>query len=596
MAHILVVGSPSIDILHYNDRTEFSIGGAGLYTALAAVRSGCQVSMYGVKPDNIPESMRALDERLAAWMGPKVSLDRLPHFEIAHDGDQATYLKFFSGDEAWLDPSGMPLDLSVYDAVHITALGKVDLSLRFAEISRQRGARVISSGSFLNLIREDRNKVKQLIDISDVFFLNEEEAIGIFGSIDSAITRPGKLLFITRGKFGAFVLQGGFKTDLPAVSADVVDPTGAGDTFCGATLANLMQDAHPIMAARQAMVLASEEIEQIGPAALLFDKTSPGIRLDQRVQIDQERADRISSVIKAIPEAKVNNFVSDYYPAVDHPATLDYFFVQTLQQFSFWEAKDGRYDHPLIASIDCHQCKGSTYLSYGYMRPLENDPEFYSPGRQAKTTIEETRALFIADDGTNPMPALGLHMSKAQDYGQDMVAMGLTPQSIVDLSNKSVKPLKTFISILDHIGGYKEDPFRKKTSLLALILMERPEHFLKPAKEETLQPVIDYHAMRFCLRTGLVVIQDKELRHKISERVLVSVDEEWAIRYACYIAIQKLIAITGLSMGAVDNIIFAYNRKHCPEMTDPKCTECALDPACAHYKELFQPVIRTTFY
>lgn len=596
MSHLLVIGSPSIDKLHFNNLTVDSAGGAGLYTALAAHRSGCKVSMYGVKPDPIPTPLRPLEKRLEAWMGPIVPLDDIPQFEISHEGDKATYLKFFVGEEEHLDPSAIPQDLSIFDGVHITALGKAKQPLRFAKICRERGAKMISSGSFLNLIKENPSFVKALIDKTDRFFLNEEEAVSLFGSLDGVIAKPGKVIFITRGGKGAIVVQGEFRTELPAVPAKVLDPTGAGDTFCGATLSNLLQGDHPIMAARKAMALASEEIEHVGPSALLFDQDPLDIDLDERVRVDEGQVERISSVIKKIPESKPFNFVSDYYPPVCLPAALDYFFVQTLQQFSFWETNHGRYDSPLIATIDGHHCKGSTYLSYGYMRPLEKDSEFFSPKRQAHTTKEETLALFQADDGTDPMPALNLHMRKAQDYGKDMLSLGLTPQAIIEQSNKSSNPLKTFLSILDHIGGYKEDPLRKKSNLLALILNERPEHFLTFSEGEEIPPVVDYHAMRFCLRTGLVDIVGSSLRNKIANRELLSVEEEWVIRHACYIAVQRIVDVSGLCGGAVDNITFAYNRKHCPEMTEPICENCAMDPVCAHRKELFQPVIRTTFY
>lgn len=596
MAHLLIVGSPSIDILHFDNRTEKSAGGAGLYTALAARRSGCKVSMYGPKPNQIPELLKPLEGHLEEWLGPIVSVDDIPHFEISHKGDKATYLQFYVGEEDRIDPLALPQDLSIYDAVHVTALGKPDQSLKFANVCRERNARVISSGTFINLIQENPRMVKELIRKTDVFFLNEEEAIAIFGSLDAAKTQPGKLLFITLGKKGALVIQGNFQTEIPSVPANVLDPTGAGDTFCGATLSNLLQDSHPILGAKKAMTLASEEIEYVGPTALLFDQNPPDIPTDKRVSIDDNQIEQISIVIKNIPEARPFNFICNYHPPMNHNTTLDYFFVQTLQQFSFWEANHGRYDYPLIATIDGHRCKGSTYLSYAYMRPLDNDPEFYSPKRQASTTREETLSLFRADDGTDPMPALDLHLSKAQDYGNDMLFMGLTPQAIIEQSNKSAKPLKTFLSIMDHMGGYKEDPFRKKTNLLALILVERPEHFLRILKNEEIQPVIDYHAMRFCLRTGLVDIKDLQLRSKVANRELLTIGEEWVIRYACYVAVQRLIEISGLSNGAVDNITFSYNRTHCPEMTEPVCKDCAIDPACAHRKELFQPVIRTTFY
>ena len=596
MPHLLVIGGPSYDTIHFNGQTTKSAGGAGLYTALAARRSGSRVSMFSPRSNPMPDFLRPLEQNLEAWMGPIVKVEDLPRFTIKHEDEVATYLEFFVGDEARLDPSELPQDLSVYNGVHIIPLGSVKQQLRFAEACRERGAKMISSGSFINLVKEHPSKVRNLLERVDVFFLNEQEAVVLFGSLDLAETQPGKLLMITRGKNGAIVIQGQLRTEIPPVPASVVDPTGAGDTFCGATLSNLLQGRHPIMAARRAIALASEEIEHVGPTALLFDQDPPNIPLDDRVVVNQDRIDCVGEVIKSIPETAPFNFVSDYYPSIHHPAALDFFFVQTLQQFSFWEARQGRYDKPLIATIDGHHCKGSTYLSYAYMRPLDSDPMFYTPERQANMTKAEMRGLFQADDGSDPMPALDLHLRKAQDYGRDMIAMGLTPQVIIETSNRSSKPLATFLSILDQIGGYKEDPFRKKSNLLAMILKERPEHFLVIAKVEQIQPVIDYHVMRFCLRTGLVEIQDKVLHSKVARRILVSVGDEWAIRYTCYLAIQALIKASGLSMGAVDYIAFNYNRKHCPEMTDPICEQCAIDPACAHRKELFQPVIRTTFY
>jgi len=597
MPHLLIIGGPSLDRLHFKNRTEKSAGGAGLYTALAAHRCGSRVSMFSPIPVSLPKPLLPLAQCLEAWLGPSVSPGELPHFEIVHDGDCATYLEFFVGAEAQMNPEDLPEDLSGYDAVHITPLGTASQQLRFVEACRARGAQQVSCGSFMRLIEEQPHLMRHLIDLSDILFFNEEEARACFGSLDRAITSSGKLLMITRGKEGARVVQGSHVTDLPAVPvANVLDPTGAGDTFCGATLAFLLQGDHPLMAARRAMALASESIQHIGPTALLFEQSPPGILLDDRLRIDDSQVVGISEVMKKIPEAEPFNFVSDYYPPIGHPVALDFFFAQTLQQFSFWEVKEGCYSRPLIAKINGTLSKGSTYLSYAYLRPLEADQGFYTPERQAGLTLEEILALFRSDDGSDPMPAVDLHLRKAQDYGRDMRSLGLTPPDIIERSNRSSKPLETFISILDHIGGYKEDPFRKKTNLLALILMERPEGFLRASKDEEIQPVIDYHVMRFCLRTGLVDLMDASLREKIANRRLVTPEDEWAVRYACYTAIQRVIKVSGLSMGAVDNVAFSYNRKHCPEMTKPRCENCALDPACAHRIALFQPVIRTSFY
>jgi endonuclease III len=154
--------------------------------------------------------------------------------------------------------------------------------------------------------------------------------------------------------------------------------------------------------------------------------------------------------------------------------------------------------------------------------------------------------------------------------------------------------MRTLLQILDQVGGYREDPLRKKSGLLAIILRQRPEAFLCQADEEV-PPVVDYHVMRTCLRTGLIDVNDKELAGKLIRRVLLAEDDEWPIRYATYQAMERLVAESGKSMGAVDWFFFK-SRERCPEMTEPLCDQCPMDPVCAHRKDLFQPVRRTTFY
>jgi hypothetical protein len=194
------------------------------------------------------------------------------------------------------------------------------------------------------------------------------------------------------------------------------------------------------------------------------------------------------------------------------------------------------------------------------------------------------------------MPALDLHLKMARQYGRDMLALQLTPQAVLQKTRSSDQPLQTFLVLLDKIGGYKEDPLRKKSSLLALILNQRPEGFLPFGKDERVSPVIDYHAMRACLRIGLIDVIDEELEGKLRDRRLVSPTEEWAVRYAAYRAYEQIVALSGKSYGAVGWFLFSGMRKRCLEMSEPECGLCQIDPVCAHRKELFQPVLRTSFY
>jgi hypothetical protein len=534
-------------------------------------------------------------EYLSEWLGPVVSPGQLAKIEISYRRGKTEYLNLSPGAEADLSPTMLPADLSKYDHVHVAALCDALMQLSFIQACRRRGAKRISSGTFPDDAKKHPQNVRKLVEHTDCFFMNRREAIALFGSLDAANTDPGKLLYVTLGAQGACIIQGDSSTMIPAVSTTEVDPTGAGDTFCGAALAYLLQKKHPVMAARHAVALAAEMIGQVGPSALLSEDPPPQVPLDPRVRVNAGQVRKAAKMISTLTEVAPYPFVSPELPPVGGPRALEYFFAATLQQFSFWTVQDNRYHRPLLAKIGRVERKGSDYLWYAFNRRVEQDADFCSPERQANLSREELLEVFRTDDGNDPMPALDLHLEQARRYGQDMVALQLGPRSLLQKAMTSAQPLQTFLEILDQIGGYKEDPLRKKSSLLALILKDRPEGFLSLGPDEELAPIIDYHLMRSCLRVGLVEVIDEGLKMKLLNRQVVSPEEEWAVRYPSYLANEQLIALSGKGTGAVDQFFFGA-RKRCPEMSDPDCGSCQLDPVCDHRKELFQPVLRTSNY
>jgi sugar/nucleoside kinase (ribokinase family) len=128
---------------------------------------------------------------------------------------------------------------------------------------------LISLGTYARLVYGDPDRVRRLLTAADLFFMNGNEATGLFGHVDQARSRPGSLLFVTLGEAGALVIEGEQVTQVPGHSASELDPTGAGDTFCGATLAALARGETPVDAARQAVALAAKTVSAVGPAALL---------------------------------------------------------------------------------------------------------------------------------------------------------------------------------------------------------------------------------------------------------------------------------------------------------------------------------------
>lgn len=591
---LAIIGGASLDTLHFQGHTESSAGGAGLYTALAAHRAGARTTMFAPVPSPMPPELAPAATRLH-WIGPVVPPEELPAFEIAHrESGKSEMVAAHWGAEAELAPAALPAEGLCAGIVYCGPLADPANQLAFVQHFHRLGRRT-ACGTYGRAVRHHTQIVRETLALADIFFCNEDEARVLFGEIAAARTQPGKLLFITLGEHGAVVVQGEHHTHVPGQPVVELDPTGAGDTFCGTTLALLSQGEHPVLAAQQAVACAAEMVTAVGPTMLWRDPPLPAPQPDARVRVDHAQVERVSGLVAQLSEVRAFDFGGEDFPPVDHPRALDFFFSATLQQFGFWSDDGRRYQQPFIAPFRGGLRKGSDYLWAAYRRWLDDDPLGLTPGRQAQLTDEGLAQRLRTDTDDSPMPAFELHLEQAGSYGRDMLALGWSPAAIVARANASDRPLQTFLTQLDHVGGYKEDPLRKKSVLLALILQQRPERFLRAAPSEQLPPIIDYHLQRSCLRIGLVEVLDEGLRLALVERRLLRASDEWVIRRAAYEAVHQVQRASGKSMGAIDWFFFGARRR-CPEMTEPECGLCPVEPACAQAKELFQPVIRTTFY
>jgi ribokinase len=588
---ILVVGGASLDTLQgVSHRVP---GGGGMYTAMAAARSGATVTLYAPLPTPMPAPLAPVAARLT-WIGPTIPADQLAHFEIHYEQERAIYVVAEFGSEDTLSMAELPADLGDFDAVHIITLGDVRQQLAVLRVCRERGARTISAGSALDLINACPEAANDVVDEADILFMNEAEAMRLFGSMPAVQSRADQLIYVTQGRKGATVVQGTAHTFLQTSQAVVVDPTGAGDTFCGATLHGITVGRHPVEAARHAMPLAADMIGAIGPASLLPELPPPLPASDTRVTINARQVAKVAALIAASGQAESYPFVDDDLPAPGHPATLDYFFTSVLQQFGFWSHARGRYREPLVATVDGELRKGAFYLFRAWRRWLHDDPERLTPRAQANLSKADLLAVLRDDAGDDPVPAIDLHLAMARAYGKDMLALQQTPADILRTANQAAAPMSALLNELDRIGGYKEDPLRKKSALLAIILRQRPEIFLLD-KGDDAPPIVDYHVMRSCLRIGLLDVVDEQLAAKLTQRRLLNTAEEWAVRSAAFACVDLLVQQSGKSLGAVDWFLFQA-RQRCPEMQEPECAACELDSICAHRKAMFQPVIRTSFY
>jgi sugar/nucleoside kinase (ribokinase family) len=267
---IFVIGTASLDTLRLVDgQIVQAAGGAGLYTALAAAHyAGARVGLFAPRPEPMPKPLRPIADRLH-WIGPVIAPDDLPRLEIQHHGGgRATLLAASWGAESLLTPEVMPPEVAQARLVHIAALSSAQRQLEFLDTLKKQAV-IVSVGTYARLVYGDTAGVRGLFEQADLFFCNENEANGLFGLVDKARTRPGALLFVTLGAKGVLVITDEQVTPVPGVAAVEVDPTGGGDTFCGAVLAGLARGESPVAAARQAVILAAQVVSTVGPGALL---------------------------------------------------------------------------------------------------------------------------------------------------------------------------------------------------------------------------------------------------------------------------------------------------------------------------------------
>jgi len=591
---LLVVGGASLDLIHVDGHPRPTPGGAGLYTALAAARAGADVTMLAPLPDPMPPELApALDH--IRWVGPTVPIDGLPRFEIAYDEHGAvTLFREHLGAEPDMTPALLDAIDDLPGCAYCVPFLDARLQQSFIRARADRGCLTVAS-TYGKAVRSEPDVVRTTQSIADLFFCNADEATVLFGAADGSTPPAGRLRFVTRGARGATILQGDHRSEITGTSVRALDPTGAGDTFCGTTIARLLAGDHPVHAARQGNAAAAEMVTMLGPTALWAPGPPPAPTQDERVLVDHAAVARLGALIRDLPDLDAYPFVGELFPRVGDPGALDWFGAATLEQYGFWHTEGGRYSRPMIATIDGDERKGSDYLWAQYLRMHEHDPASLRAAGQAATTSAEWGRAALDDDGSDPYPDTPTRAALAAAYGRSLGELGHDMGSLVAAAATTTRPMRSLLRLLDHVGGYREDPYRKKAALLGIILRQRPEAWLPTVEGDDAPPIVDYHVQRTSLRTGIVQVVDDSLRQRLEQRQLLPAEDEHAVRQATFDAVQGLTTASGRGMGAVDWFLFQM-RHRCPEITDPRCPECPARPACARRVELFQPVFRTTAY
>lgn len=306
MSRVLVVGSSNTDLVCMTERlprpgetvrgVSFATyaGGKGANQAVAAARAGAQVAFVGAVGDDQYGSDRLAD---LGREGIDVSLTRtLPGVTsgvalIAVDVGGENEIIMVPGANDLVTPE------SAIEAVTATDTQVLSLTLEipFGTVRAALEARPAGMQAVLNAAVYDP-RVKQLAHLIDVLIVNEIEAgewLGRQVTPASAAedarelwsTGPG-LAIITLGAYGAVYAVDGLALHQPALAANVVDTTGAGDAFCG-VLAAWFAHGEPETTAVRAGIAA-------GTLAVGVAGAQPAL----------PRRDQIEMLMRQLPPAK----------------------------------------------------------------------------------------------------------------------------------------------------------------------------------------------------------------------------------------------------------------------------------------------------
>ena len=597
---LVIIGGPSLDHISIDQESTSIVGGAGYLTALSARATGVSVGLVCRVPRTLPELVAAgfAPGRLDA--GGLVPTDgSLPSFSIRYDEQfVAEYEAVESGVEHATCASDVPRHWLGAQHVHISPLGgSVGRLVEVAERLRARGfGGTISAGTFPKAVEEERAAVLRLFETVDLAFMNRGEFDLLYPDGAPIYTE----LVVTDGSSSVRHWRNQtWRTEPTRAAEVVVDPTGAGDAFCGGFVAARIAGDNEIATAQSIATIA---LQGLGDSSLLAAipterPAAPAapFAADGVVAVDAARIREVGSLLASEASGSALDFCGFPFPERDDPNAMASLALATLHQFGFWSEDDHGYVAPMWAVADGKRFKGSDFVWQAVARAVAADSSVLAPERLAAEPLLFDR-ICVADDGECPIPAAGAHRGLQQGYGAAMGEIEGGIAALVERANQSERPAATLLESLSSIPGYAEDPLAKKAILLVLILANRPEGFLDLRDPESLGPIVDYHLMRGCLRTGCVTISDPDLRRRMVERAWISAAEETAVRDACFEALGELCSASGLTVAQIDGFFFVNGRKRCLETEDAKCAECPLESGCAQATDLFQPIFRTTAY
>ncbi|MDK7215133.1 ribokinase [Corynebacterium pyruviciproducens] len=267
---VFVVGSANLDRFLYVDAfvragetisstsSKEAVGGKGLNQAVAAARAGASTWMVGNLGSDgaamtITEAIAGEENLHRDFLTSQTGPGDEPGtptgqamIQISKDGENAIVL--IAGANATITTEHVTEALESLTSADVVVCQREipdSVTGHALALAKEKGATTV-----LNLAPATADT--SLLAHVDLLIVNETEAATLLGSESPASipalacaihARFGLSTILTAGPDGAYIAAGGETSHINAITCDVVDTTGAGDAFVGATAALLAEGA-----------------------------------------------------------------------------------------------------------------------------------------------------------------------------------------------------------------------------------------------------------------------------------------------------------------------------------------------------------------
>lgn len=272
---VVVAGHINIEdtIIYGRGSSVTTIGGAAVYAAVGASLAGGRVTL-------VSRAGRDLDRDFSETLesaGVELRIRRLQvptmHSTTTYDsvGRRRFEMHNLPADLAALTPTAGEMLAVRSDVIH---LGPLPASVALDVMERKVAVGSLDSHSAH--ISRGRADFRRTIELADLVLLSRAEWQELVGSRSPDawlrwVPAGPAVVGAKLGEEGALVLDrdSGIKVRRPPFTVRVVDPTGAGDTFCGAFVVEWIRSRRLDKAVAVALAAASVVIEEYGALGAL---------------------------------------------------------------------------------------------------------------------------------------------------------------------------------------------------------------------------------------------------------------------------------------------------------------------------------------